>query len=282
MTQQPNKGKFRGGHAPQRDGTEPLLELDRVHKIYNSRRGPIEAVRDVTLHVPEHQFIAILGPSGCGKSTMLLMIAGLLAHTEGHIRVYGQEVAGPVTETGIVFQSSVLLDWRTALQNVMLQVEARGLPVDEYRERAIVMMGEVGLEGFENHRPQELSGGMRQRVSLVRALIHSPPLLLMDEPFGALDAITRDQISWDLQALWLDSQPTVVFVTHSLPEAVLLADRVVVMSPRPGQIVNDVAIELPRPRGVEVRETDAFIGYVRTLRESLERLGVLPEHSEDR
>ena len=257
------------------------MELDQVQKIYNSRRGPVEAVRDVTLDVPEHQFIAILGPSGCGKSTMLLMIAGLLAHTRGLIRVDGAEVTGPVTDAGIVFQSSVLLEWRTSLQNVMLQIEARRLPRERYREKAIDMMGEVGLKGFENHRPQELSGGMRQRVSLVRALIHNPPLLLMDEPFGALDAITRDQISWDLQALWLQNRPTVVFVTHSLPEAVMLADRVVVMSPRPGRIVDDVAIELPRPRGVDVRETAAFIGYVKHLRESLEKMGVLRDHTED-
>ncbi len=228
------------------------------------RRGRDAAVREtlalerIDLAVREGEFLAIVGPSGCGKSTLLRIVAGLLLATTGEIRVDGRIVSGPQTNLGIVFQSPVLLDWRSALDNVLVQVELRGLDRRLYRERAIRLLQQVGLGDFIDRLPQELSGGMRQRVAIARALIHDAPLLLMDEPFGALDALTREQMRVDLETLWLASRKTVVFITHSIDEAVLLADRVVVMSPRPGRIEQVIEPALARPRGLEARRAREF------------------------
>ncbi|HMR29903.1 MAG TPA: ABC transporter ATP-binding protein [Geminicoccaceae bacterium] len=217
------------------------------------------ALDTVDLELDDGEFVAIVGPSGCGKSTLLRIIAGLLAPTEGEVRVMGRPVAGAVTDLGIVFQSPVLLDWRDVLGNVLVQIELRGGDPGRHVQAAIRLLDAVGLADFLNRYPHELSGGMRQRTAIVRALIHDPPLLLMDEPFGALDALTREQMRIDLEALWLARRKTVLFITHSIDEAVLLADRVVVMSPRPGRIERILPIDLPRPRGVEARQSPAYI-----------------------
>ena len=211
--------------------------------------GPLD------LRIEAGSFVALLGPSGCGKSTLLLMIAGLLAGSDGEIRLAGRTVAGPQTEIGIVFQSHVLVDWRDVLGNVLLQIDLRGLPRVDYLERAQELLRSVGLEAFAARRPYELSGGMQQRTAFCRALVHDPPLVLMDEPLGALDAMTREQLRADLERLWLRTGKTVILVTHSIEEAVQLADKVVVISPRPGRIVREIAIDLPRPRDLAVCET---------------------------
>ena len=199
----------------------------------------------------EGEFVALVGPSGCGKSTLLKLVSGLIPPSGGVIRVNRQPVRGPTASIGIVFQNPLLMAWRSTLRNVLLQIEIRGLPVADYRATAQELIELVGLEGFEDAYPHQLSGGMQQRVGLCRALIHDPDLLLMDEPFGALDALTREQMNAELQRIWMDRRKTVLFITHSISEAVYLADRVLVMSPRPGRIVGEINVDLPRPRTVE-------------------------------
>ena len=244
-------------------------------KTHVGRGGRLTALEDVTFDVAPGEFFAVLGPSGCGKSTLLMAIAGLDPPTAGKIRVGGDLVRAPVTDVGIVFQIDVLLDWRSALDNIMLQIEMRHLPAAAYRERAAHLLSMVNLADFAGAYPFELSGGMRQRVALCRALVHDPPLLLMDEPFGALDALTREQMSLELNRIWQDTGKTVVFVTHDIQEAVYLADRVLVMTPRPGRVAELLAIDLPRPRVPAMRETPAFAGHVAAIRRVLERYGVL-------
>jgi NitT/TauT family transport system ATP-binding protein len=233
------------------------------------------ALAGVDLAIGAGEFVSIVGPSGCGKSTLLRVVAGLLTPSEGRVEIFGKPVAGPVTDLGIVFQSPVLLDWRTLLDNVLAQVELRGLSPASYRQKALDLLAAVGLTGFEDRFPYELSGGMRQRAQIVRALIHDPPLLLMDEPFGALDALTREQMRLDLEALWLAQPKTVLFITHSIDEAVLLSDRVVVMSERPGRIDRILEIALPRPRGLEARQSLEFDTAVNTITEIFLSRGVL-------
>jgi NitT/TauT family transport system ATP-binding protein len=248
-----------------------LIEYDGVRKIYNSGDDEVVALEEVTFHVFEGEFVTVVGRSGCGKSTLLKITSGLLPATAGVVRVAGALVRGPLTNIGVVFQAPVLLAWRKALDNVLLQIEARGLDVAAYRKRALELLELTGLKGFEGKYPNELSGGMQQRVSISRALIHDPPLLLMDEPFGALDAITRDEMNLELLRIWQEAKKTLLFITHSIPEAVFLGDRVVVMTPRPGQVAEIISIDLPRPRLTAVRDDPKFIGYVRKIRE---RLGV--------
>jgi NitT/TauT family transport system ATP-binding protein len=241
----------------------PYIDVRRATKTYRRGHGTnaseTHALDRVDLEIHESEFVAIVGPSGCGKSTLLRMIAGLLPPSDGEVRIAGRAVAGPQTNLGIVFQSPVLLEWRTALDNVLVQIELRGLDPAAYRDRALALLQQMGLSEFTDRHPYELSGGMRQRVAIARALIHDAPLLLMDEPFGALDALTREQMRLDLEALWLASKKTVVFITHSIDEAVLLADRVVVMSPRPGRIETTLDIALPRPRGLDARHAREFV-----------------------
>jgi NitT/TauT family transport system ATP-binding protein len=248
-----------------------LIQYERVHKIYNSGNDEVIALEEVSFGVEPEEFVTVVGRSGCGKSTLLKITAGLLPATGGEVRVAGIAVKSPLTNIGVVFQAPVLLAWRKALDNVLLQIEARGLDVDAYREKALELLELTGLRGFENKYPNELSGGMQQRVSISRALIHEPPLLLMDEPFGALDAITRDEMNLELLRIWSESKKTVLFITHSIPEAVFLGDRVVVMTPRPGRVAEIMTIDLPRPRTTALRDDQKFIGYVRKIRE---RLGV--------
>ena len=252
----------------------PYIRLRGVGKTYETKDGAVEACAEVDLDVRQSEFVAIVGPSGCGKTTILKMVAGLVPHTAGEITVGGRRVERPQTEVGIVFQESILLDWRDVLSNVMLQVDIRRMDRAAYEPVARHLLRSTGLEGFERKRPYELSGGMRQRVSICRALVHDPPLLLMDEPFGALDALTREQISMDIQRVWMEKRKTAIHITHSIPEAVLLADRVVVMSPRPGRIVEILEIDLPRPRRLD-RLPQRFNDYAGRIREIFKAKGVL-------
>jgi NitT/TauT family transport system ATP-binding protein len=238
--------------------------------MYRTRRGEIQAIRSVSMEVGYREFATILGPSGCGKSTLLMAVGGLLPVTEGRIEVAGEVVTGPRRDTGIIFQSPVLMPWRTVLGNVLFPVETLGLDRRTYRKRALELLGRAGLGDFMDNYPRELSGGMRQRVSLCRALVHNPSLLLMDEPFSALDALTRDDMNQELLRIWDEYHKTVLFVTHSLREAVFLSDRVYVMSARPALISKVVEIRLPRPRELRIQETVDFNRYVGELRDAIQ------------
>jgi NitT/TauT family transport system ATP-binding protein len=252
----------------------PAVEVKAASKVYPDGT---HALAPIDLAVGAGEFVTLIGPSGCGKSTLLRLIAGLHLATTGEIRVAGRIVDGPQTDLGIVFQSPVLLDWRTVQDNVLVQIELRGRDPRAFRNRALRLIEQVGLADFADRYPHELSGGMRQRVAIARALIHDAPLLLMDEPFGALDALTREQMRLDLEALWLTTRKTVVFITHSIDEAVLLADRVVVMSPRPGRIERIMDLRLPRPRGLEARRSREFAEATERITEIFLARGVLRE-----
>ena len=236
--------------AAQAAPSAPVLRIDALQVSYATRMGlPIHALDGVSLDIAHGEFVALLGPSGCGKTTLLKTLAGLMdGEHQGRVTLEGQPITGPSLNVGVVFQEPTLLPWRTILDNVLLPVELVHLDRAGYLQRAMDLMAKVGLAGFEHKYPKELSGGMRQRAGICRALVRDPELLLMDEPFGALDALTREFLNVELQRLWLESGKTVVFVTHSIPEAVFLADRVVVMSPRPGRIAEVIDIDLPRPR----------------------------------
>jgi NitT/TauT family transport system ATP-binding protein len=253
---------------------EPYIRLRGVGKVYDTQAGPVEACSEVDLDIGESEFVAVVGPSGCGKTTIMKMVAGLQPYSSGSITVGGRRVERPLTDVGIVFQEAILLDWRSVLANVMLQVDIRRLERAKYEPVARHLLKATGLSGFEERKPFELSGGMRQRVSICRALVHDPHLLLMDEPFGALDALTREQISMDIQRVWMEKRKTALFITHSIPEAVLLSDRVVVMSPRPGRIVEILDIDLPRPRRLD-KLPAKFNDYTGRIRDIFKAKGVL-------
>jgi len=263
----------------------PAIACAGVSKVFR-RAGAgareVRALDPIDLTVADGEFLAIVGPSGCGKSTLRRLCAGLLAPTTGRVALHGEAVTRPQTRLGIVFQSPVLLEWRNVLDNVLLQLELRGEDPRPHRGRALELLGRVGLAEFADRYPRELSGGMRQRASIVRALIHDPPLLLMDEPFGALDALTREQMRIDLEALWLATRKTVVFITHSIDEAVLLADRVVVMSARPGRVERELVVELARPRGLEARRLPAFVAATELITGIFLSQGVLHKAVEAR
>ncbi len=253
-----------------------FIELSGISKSFLARDGSTTlAVEGVDIQVGASEFVSLLGPSGCGKSTLLSIIAGLIAPSTGQVRIDGRAIRAPYTNVGIVFQSDLLLDWRTVLGNVLLQYEMRGLPAAPHMARARALIASVGLAGFETKHPWELSGGMRQRVAICRALIHEPPLLLMDEPFGALDALTRAQLQIDLQNIWQSSRKTVVFVTHSIEEAVFLSDRVIVMTPRPGRVREVIDIGLPRPRRLDVRDSPLFADAIRRVNHLFQDMGVI-------
>jgi NitT/TauT family transport system ATP-binding protein len=253
------------------------IAIDDVSKVYAVRGDTVEAVRSLTLTINAGEFVSLVGPSGCGKSTLLTMVAGLVPASRGQIRIDNLAVTRPQTNIGFVFQDPVLLEWRRALDNVMISVEGRKLPLAAYRERGLRLLQRVGLGGFENRYPYELSGGMRQRVSICRALIHDPPVLLMDEPFGALDALTREQLMLDLLRVWQERRKTVLFVTHSISEAVFLSDRVVVLTQRPARIQETITINLPRPRGLKVRQSLEFVGYTERILDIFQAQGILRE-----
>jgi NitT/TauT family transport system ATP-binding protein len=253
------------------------IDIERAGKIYGSPRGPVVALEDVSLEVAEGEFLSLLGPSGCGKSTLLKCIAGLDRATSGRIEVRGAVADGPAEGLGMVFQRDVLFDWRTILDNVLITAEFQGKPRRDYEARAKALLERFGLEGFLHRHPFELSGGMRQRAAICRALLCEPSLLLMDEPFGALDAMTRDDLNVELTRIWQAGERTIVFVTHSIPEAVFLSDKVAVMSRAPGRLVEVVPVDLPRPRPLSIRETPAFGAHVAKLRAIFESLGILKE-----
>ena len=251
------------------------VALEEISQTFKRDGRVTRAIDRVDLSVAPGEFVAVLGPSGCGKSTLLKITAGLITPSTGRVSIGGTAVRGPFTDIGVVFQSPVLLDWRNILDNVLVQIELRGLPTGAYRARALELLRSVGLEGFADRMPRELSGGMRQRAAIVRGLIHDPPLLMMDEPFGALDALTREQMRIDLEKLWLGRRQTTVFITHGIAEAVALADRVVVMTPRPGRIDTILPIDLPRPRDKAVLASPRFAEYCEAITERFMRHGVI-------
>jgi NitT/TauT family transport system ATP-binding protein len=246
-----------------------IIEITHLDKTFVTVRNErIHALSDISLSVKEREFVTIVGPSGCGKSTLLKVLAGLIPATRGTVRLAGTAVDRPRRDIGIVFQNPVLLPWRTVLDNVMLPVEVQGLPKEPLLKRARELLAMVGLADFEDKYPMELSGGMQQRAAISRALVHDPNILLMDEPFGALDAMTREQMNLDLQRIWMEAGKTVVLITHSIPEAVFLGDRVVVMTARPGKIARIVDVDIPRPRSIDVMAEPLFgrlTGEIRRL-----------------
>ena len=258
----------------------PIVEVRGVSKSYRSGRESIPALTEVDLVMHSGEFVSIVGPSGCGKSTLMKIAAGLTPASSGRVSVLGNEVTGPVIDLGVVFQQHLLLPWRTILQNVLLQMEIRGRSDAAAKDRAVTLLESVGLGDFVDRFPDELSGGMKQRASIVRAMVHDPDLILMDEPFGALDAMTRDQMTLDFHALSRNEGKTVLFVTHSIDEAVFLSDRVVVMSPRPGGIDSVITIDLPRHRTLELRDEHSFTAYAKQIRALFQGMGILRERQE--
>jgi NitT/TauT family transport system ATP-binding protein len=245
------------------------ISVRRLSLVYGRGQNAVQALRHIDFLVRDGEFVSVVGPSGCGKSTLLKILAGLLPPSEGEADLRGTPIKGPRRDIGVVFQSPVLFPWRNVLGNIMLPADVQRLDRAEMRERALDLLSLVGLLGFEGRYPRELSGGMQQRVGLVRALIHDPAILLMDEPFGALDAMTRETMNVELQRIWMGRRKTVLFITHSIAEAVYLADRVIVMTSRPGRIGDAFRVELPRPRALEVMNTEAFGAYVRRIRSAL-------------
>jgi NitT/TauT family transport system ATP-binding protein len=247
-------------------GSADVIEVRNLRKEYGTARGPVLALDRIDFNVAEGEFVAIVGPSGCGKSTLLKILAGLLPASFGEVKLRSVQITGPRRDIGVVFQSPVLFPWRTVLDNVLLPVDVQKLGRQNSRSRALELLAMVGLQGFEHRYPWELSGGMQQRVAISRGLIHNPAMLLMDEPFGALDAMTRDGLNLELQRIWLERRETVLFITHSIAEAVFLADRVLVMTPRPGRITEEVRVAIPRPRALDVLAVPEFGGIVRKIR----------------
>ena len=260
--------------APMKCGVP--IGIRRVAKIFGEDTdSPFRALKEVTVDIEAGEFVSVVGPSGCGKSTLMLMVAGLLEKSRGEIAIAGRSVTRPITDVGIAFQDHLLLDFRTAIANVMLHADIRKLPRGQIEARAKELFAQLRLTHAMDKYPRQLSGGMRQRVSLIRTLVHDPSLLLLDEPFGALDALTRLQVRTDLEALWMRRRPTVLFITHSVEEAVGLSDRILVMSPSPGEVVEEIVIEIPRPRPIVLGDVPEFAGYVDRIHRHFERLGVL-------
>ena len=253
-----------------------MIVVNNATCRFVSKRSQVTALSDVSMHVEQGEFIALVGPSGCGKSTLLKLVSGLVPPTSGSVFLQGQLVAGPQRNIGFVFQRAALLEWRGARQNILLQAEMRGMNKAYAAKRADELIEMTGLKGFEKALPHELSGGMQQRVSICRALLHEPPVLLMDEPFGALDALTREQMNIELHRIWRETGTTVLFVTHSIAEAVYLANRVIVMSPRPGRIIENLEVNLPFQR--DYADTMADPTFERLTRHIRTRLGTSAHH----
>ncbi|MEV6423722.1 ABC transporter ATP-binding protein [Streptomyces sp. NPDC051662] len=242
------KGGASAGARSAAGGQTAAVGLEDVAVRFRTKKRDVTALQEVSLDIAMGEFVAIVGPSGCGKSTLLKLVAGLLQASSGAVRLQGDRVDGPRHDIGYVFQRAALLEWRTARRNILLQAEMRRMPAEPARRRVAELIEMTGLSGFEDAYPHELSGGMQQRVALCRALLHEPPVLLMDEPFGALDALTREQMNMELNRIWRETGTTVLLVTHSISEAVYLADRVVVMSPRPGTITEIIEVGLGAER----------------------------------
>jgi NitT/TauT family transport system ATP-binding protein len=252
--------------APAAPTKRAVIELRGVSKTYRTRDGEVPSLRPIDFTVSEGEFVVVVGPSGCGKTTLLKMIAGLLPPSTGEIRVEGKAITKPHGGVGIVFQTAMLLPWRSVFRNVMMPVEVKHLPRDVYEPRAMALLKMVGLSGFEHKYPFQLSGGMQQRASICRALVHDPQIVLMDEPFGALDALTRERMNVELQRIQRETKKTVLLITHSIPEAVFLADRVMVMSERPGAIAAVYPVSLARPRSLDVMADPLFVELTQTIR----------------
>ncbi len=258
-----------GLHRP--NDTSPLIAVRELSKVYPTAKGErVQALSRISLDIAQGEFVSLVGPSGCGKTTVLRILAGLIADYTGNVSVSGKALHGPSREVGVVFQDANLMPWRTALANVLLPAEVLGLNRQAARARAQELLAMVGLEGFERKLPGELSGGMRQRVAIARALIHDPAVLLLDEPFGALDAMTRDTMNVELAAIAARSKKTVFLITHSIAEAVFLSDRVLVMSSRPGRIVEVIPVQLPKPRGLDIIADPHFAATVLRIRRLLD------------
>jgi NitT/TauT family transport system ATP-binding protein len=255
--------------------SEPAIIVDQVRRAYHSGDQSVQALGPVSIEMAAGKTTAIVGPSGCGKSTLLRILGGLDEPSSGQVLLHGRPVRGGMPGVGVVFQRDLLLDWRNVLGNVMLAAEMQNLPRQAAVERARRLLADLGVGDFTNAQPWELSGGMRQRVAIARALLCKPSLLLLDEPFSALDALTRDQMGVVLQQVQGAGETTSVLITHSIPEAVFLADRVLVMSPRPGTVMDDIPVLLPRPRTLSMREEPDFGALVRRIRIHFERTGVL-------
>jgi len=237
---------------------KPLITIRNLRKVYPTKGGEVCAIQDVTFDVYRGEFITLVGPSGCGKTTLLKIISGLLPKTDGELTFASEGDSGTPREVGMVFQKPVLLKWRSIVDNVLLPVEILRLARQSYVAKAVELLNLVGLSGFEKSYPNELSGGMQQRASISRALIHDPQLLLMDEPFGALDALTREKMNLEILRIWQETQKTILFVTHGIQEAVFLADRVIVLSARPARMVAAIDVHLPRPRSMEIKAEKEF------------------------
>lgn len=244
-----------------------LIDIQALTKLYRTKRdGDVLALEDITFSMAQGELVCMVGPSGCGKSTLLKILAGVISKTSGQALLRGEPIENATQELGLVFQTPVLLPWRNVLENSLLPAEVLGIDRVRATQRARELLRLVGLTGFENKYPHELSGGMQQRCSITRALLHDPAILLMDEPFGALDAMTRDAMNLELQRIWSESGKTILLITHSIPEAVFLGDRVLVMSARPGRIVDEVRISIPRPRSLEAMATQGFGDAVSRIR----------------
>jgi NitT/TauT family transport system ATP-binding protein len=261
------------GDAVVSERQQPLLHAEGVSKVYTRARTgqELSALEEVSLSVETGQFVTIVGPSGCGKSTFLNMVDGLIAPTTGEIRVAGKTVVGPGHDRAMVFQDSSLLPWYTVLRNVSYGLECQGTPAREASRAAQRYVELVGLRGFEHHFPHELSGGMQQRVNLARALAVDPDLLLMDEPFAALDPQTREMMQGELLRIWNETRKTVLFITHAISEAIYLSDRVIVMSARPGRIIADIPVDIPRPRPLAAKRSEEVVAYERQIWSLLEQ-----------
>ena len=252
-----------------------LISIRGVRKVYGSGVSEVHAFGPVDLDIGPGQFVSLLGPSGCGKSTLMLMIAGLLDNTSGDILIRGKPVTGPQTDIGIMFQDNTLVPWRTVRSNVELQLELRGLRPSDHQDRVNGLLRSVHLEDFAGRLPHELSGGMQQRAAFCQAMVHEPRIMLLDEPLGKLDAMTRERIRTDLQSLWMQQRPTVLFVTHSIEEAVQLSSRVAVITPRPGRIDRIIPVDVPYPRDIDVKNSPEFTAHVREIQEIFRGFGVI-------
>jgi len=249
---------------------QPILQVMHLSTIFPDGNSGLQALDDLSFSVNAEQFICVLGPSGCGKTTLLRVLAGLLPPTQGEVLFGNSSSTAARHGVGMVFQKSNLMPWRTVLENILLPLEIQHIPRPEAIEKAQTLVELVGLSGFETSLPRDLSGGMAQRVAIARALIHEPDLLLLDEPFGSLDALTRERMGSELTRIWQARRKTVIMVTHSISESLFLADRVLVLSPRPGRLILDLHVELPRPRVEEIRYTPAFSNLARRVRTAIE------------